>query len=205
MLSDGYVRNLVLLTRRSLEALTGDSQLLAYERASQRFTLADRICSDWTMFRSFASEGESNGLCAALSLVRSVPFGTNPEPWTSAGGLSYAIVAEIVDAAVSLADNALSTGNAGLATWAARQGQLADRYDQSLWRVLLRAAGDDQTRARIWRELHDLLAVDGDPAADLDPETVDLYELLSTPRAASVDVIVLQDDDEMVIPTRQAV
>ncbi len=204
-LSDGYVRNLVLLTRRSLEALTGDDELLAYERAGQRFTLADRIRSDWTMFRSLAAGGEPDGLRAALSLVRSMPFGANPEPWTSSGGLSYAMVAEIVDAAISLAEHALSVSDSGLAVWAARQGQLVDRYDQSLWRILLRAAGDDQTRQRIWRELHDLLAIDGEPAEDLDPETVDLYNRLCVPRAMSADVIVLQDDDEMVIPTRQAV
>ncbi len=83
-LSDGYVRNLVLLTRRSLEALTGDGDLLAYDRASQRFTLAERVRSDWTMFRSFAADGEPDGLRAALSLVRGMPFGANPEPWTSA-------------------------------------------------------------------------------------------------------------------------
>ena len=152
-LSDGYVRNLVLLTRRSLEEITGDGDLLAYDRTTQRFTLAERVRADWTMFRSFAAGGEPDGLRAALSLVRGMPFGANPEPWTSAAGISYAIVAEIVDAAVSLAEHALSDGEAQLATWAARQGQLADRYDQGLWRILLRAAGDNPTRERIWQEL----------------------------------------------------
>ena len=184
-LSDGYVRNLVLLTRRSLEEITGDGDLLAYDRTTQRFTLAERVRADWTMFRSFAAGGEPDGLRAALSLVRGMPFGANPEPWTSAAGISYAIVAEIVDAAVSLAELALSDGEAQLATWAARQGQLADRYDQGLWRILLRAAGDNPTRERIWQELCDLLAVDGDAAADLDPATVDLYHALSTPRPVS--------------------
>jgi LysM repeat protein len=204
-LSDGYVRNLVLLTRRSLEEITGDGDLLAYDRTTQRFTLAERVRADWTMFRSFAAGGEPDGLRAALSLVRGMPFGANPEPWTSAAGISYAIVAEIVDAAVSLAELAMSEGEAQLATWAARQGQLADRYDQGLWRILLRAAGDNPTRERIWQELCDLLAVDGDAAADLDPATVDLYRVLSTPRSVSADVVVLQEDDEVVIPTRQAV
>ena len=204
-LSDGYVRNLVLLTRRSLEAITGDGDLLAYDRTTQRFTLAERVRADWTMFRSFAAGGEPDGLRAALSLVRGMPFGANPEPWTSAAGISYAMVAEIVDAAVSLAEHALSDGEAQLATWAARQGQLADRYDQGLWRILLRAAGDNPTRERIWQELGDLLAVDGDAATDLDPATVDLYRVLSTPRPVSADVVVLQEDDEVVIPTRQAV
>ena len=109
-LSDGYVRNLVLLTRRSLEAITGDGDLLAYERTTQRFAFAERVRADWTMFRSFAAGGEPNGLRAALSLVRGMPFGANPEPWTSAAGISYAMVAEIVDAAVALAELALLTG-----------------------------------------------------------------------------------------------
>ena len=204
-LSDGYVRNLVLLTRRSLEAITGDSDLLAYDRSTQRFTLGERIQTDWSLFRSFAAGAEPDGLRAALSLVRGLPFGANPEPWTSAGGISYAIVAEVVDAAVALAELALSDGDAHLATWAARQGQLADRYDQGLWRILLRTAGDNPTREKIWQELCDLLAVDGDPTDDLDPATVDLYSVLSRPKPASADVVVLQDDDDVVLPTRQAV
>ena len=203
-LSDGYVRNLVLLTRRSLEEITGDGDLLAYDRSTQRFTLAERVRADWTMFRSFAASGAAEGLRAALSLVRGMPFGANPEPWTSAAGISYAIVAEIVDAAVALAELALSDGDAPLATWAARQGQLADRYDQGLWRVLLRAAGDNPTRERIWQELNDLMAIDGDAEADIDPATIDLYRVLSLPRPLS-EVVVLQDDDDVVIPTRQAV
>jgi hypothetical protein len=203
-LSDGYVRNLVLLTRRSLQEITGDGDLLAYDRSTQRFTLAERVRADWTMFRSFAADGTPGGLRAALSLVRGIPFGSNPEPWTSAAGISYAIVAEIVDAAVDLAELALSDGEEQLATWAARQGQLADRYDQGLWRILLRAAGDNPSRERIWQELGDLLAVDGDAEADLDPATVNLYHALSTPRQLS-DVVVLQDDDDVVLPTRQAV
>ena len=145
-LSDGYVRNLVLLSRRSLEALTGDGDLLAYDRSTQRFTLAERVRADWTIFRSLAAGGGPNGLRAALSLVRGMPFGANPEPWTSAAGISYAIVAEIVDTALSLAELAQSDGEARLATSAARQGQLADRYDQGLWRVLLRSAGDPAAR-----------------------------------------------------------
>ena len=203
-LSDGYVRNLVLLTRRSLEEITGDGDLLAYDRSTQRFTLAERVRADWSMFRSLAAGGEPDGLRSALSLVRGRPFGANPEPWTSAAGISYAIVAEIVDAAVALAELALSDGDAALATWAARQGQLADRYDQGLWRILLRAAGDSLSRERIWQELSDLLAVDGDAAADIDPATVDLYHSLSTPRPLP-EVVVLQEDDDVVLPTRQAV
>lgn len=204
-LSDGYVRNLVLLTRRSLEAITGDGDLLGYDRATQRFTLNERVRADWTMFRSFAAKGDPDGLRAALSLVRGMPFGANPEPWTSAAGISYAVVAEIVDAAVALAEDALSHGDAQLASWAARQGQLADRYDQGLWRILLRTAGDNPTRERIWKELYDLLAVDGDAAADLDPATVDLYKALTSPGPVSAGVVVLQDDDDVVLPTRQAV
>ena len=204
-LSDGYVRNLVLLTRRSLEAITGDGDLLAYDRTTQRFSLGERVRVDWSMFRSFAAGAEPEGLRAALSLVRSMPFGANPEPWTSAEGIFYAVVAEVVDAALALAELALSDGEAPLATWAARQGQLADRYDQGLWRILLRAAGDHPTRERIWQELIDLLAVDGNAAADLDPATIDLYKSLTTPKRVSVDVVVLQDDNDVVLPTRQAV
>ena len=61
-LSDGYVRNLVLLTRRSLEAITGDPDLLAYDKATQRFSLAERVTTDWKQFESATSVGRLAGL-----------------------------------------------------------------------------------------------------------------------------------------------
>jgi hypothetical protein len=204
-LSDGYVRNLVLLTRRSLEAVTGDPDLLAYDKATQRFSLAERVTTDWKQFQSASSAGEMVGLRTALRLVRGAPFGVDPDPWTSAGGLSYVVGDAITDVSLALGDLALDDGNPRLASWAARQGQLANRYDQGLWRILLRAAGDDAARQQIWNEVHALLAVDGDSAEDLEQATLDLYGSLCTPRQASSGVVVLQDDDGAVIPTRQAV
>jgi hypothetical protein len=204
-LSEGYVRNLVLLTRRSLEAVTGDPDLLTYDRTTQQLTLAESVRTDWTMFRSLTASGEPEELRTALSLVRGMPFGSNPEPWTSAAGIYYVIVADISDAAAALGERALSIGEPQLATWAARQGHLANRYDQSLWRILLRAAGDKPTLQRVWQELNALLAIDGDPDADLGPATIDLYNTLNTPRSPAAEVVVLQDDDHAIIPTRQAV
>ena len=204
-LSDGYIRNLVLLARRSLEAVTGVPDLLAYDRTTQRLTLAESVHTDWTRFRSLAASGEPIDLHSALSFVRGAPFGGNPEPWTSAAGHSYVIVADITDVADSLGEHALSYGKAELARWAARQGLLANRYDQGLWRILLRAARDSPTRQRIWEELHALISIDGDPASDLDIATVALYRDLNTPEPIADQVVVLQDDDEAVMPTRQAV
>jgi hypothetical protein len=203
-LSDGYVRNLVLLTRRSLEAITGDPDLLAYDKATQRFSLAERVTTDWKQFQSATSDGEPVQLRTALGLVRGVPFGVDPDPWTSAGGLTYVVGDAITDAALALGELALSGGDPRLAAWAARQGQLANRYDQGLWRILLRAAGDDAARQQIWNELYALLAVDGDPVDDLEPATCHLYDSLSTPMRPASEVVVLQDDDA-VLPTRQAV
>ena len=204
-LSDGYVRNLVLLTRRSLEAITGDPDLLAYDKATQRFSLAERVTTDWKQFQSAISVGEPVRLRTALGLVRGVPFGVDPDPWTSAGGLSYVVGDAVTDASLALGELALNDGDPRLAAWASRQGQLANRYDQGLWRILLRASGDDAARQQVWNELHALLAVDGDPAEDLEPATLDLYDSLSTPRRTASEVVVLQDDDDAVLPTRQAV
>jgi hypothetical protein len=144
-------------------------------------------------------------LRTALGLVRGAPFGADPDPWTSAGGLSYVVGDAITDASLALGELALDDGDPRLAGWAARQGQLANRYDQGLWRILLRAAGDDTARQQIWNELHALLAVDGDPAGDLEAATLELYGSLCSPRRAASEVVVLQDDDEAVLPTRQAV
>jgi len=204
-LSDGYVRNLVLLTRRSLAAITGDANLLGYDKATQRLFLAERVTTDWSQFHSAASAGDPGALQMALELVRGAPFGADPDPWTSAGGLSYVVGDAITDAALTLGECALDDGDPRLATWAARRGQLANRYDQGLWRILLRAADDDAARRQIWNELHALLAVDGDPAGDLEPATLDLYRSLCAPRRPASEVIVLQDDDDAVLPTRQAV
>lgn len=204
-LSDGYVRNLVLLTRRSLDAITGDPDLLAYDKATQRFSLAERVTTDWKKFQSAASAGEPAQLRTALGLVRGIPFGADPDPWTSAGGLSYVVGDAITDASLALGEFALDSGDPRLATWAVRQGHLANRYDQGLWRILLRAADDESARQQIWSELHALLAVDGDPAEDIEPATIDLYTCLSIRREAASEVVVLQDDDDAVIPTRQAV
>jgi hypothetical protein len=115
------------------------------------------------------------------------------------------IAADISDAAAAFGEHALSIGEPQLATWAARQGQLANRYDQSLWRILLRAAGDRLILQRVWQELNALLAIDGDPAANFDPVTVDLYNDLNTPRHEAAEVVLLQDEDDAVMPTRQAV
>jgi len=204
-MSDGYVRNLVLLTRRSLDAVTGVTDLLTYDRTTQRLTLAKRVRTDWTTFRYLAANEEPERLRTALSLVRGMPFGSNPEPWTSAVGISYVIADYITDAAVSLGEQALSVGEPQLATWTARQGHLANRYDQRLWRILLRASDDKPARQRIWQELHALLAVDGNLSVDLDPVTADLYRALSEARPPVAEALILQDDDDAVIPTRRAV
>ena len=81
-LSDGYIRNLVLLTRRSLEAITGDPDLLSYDKATQRLCLDERVTTDWRLFQSAISTGDPSGLRDALELVRGAPFGVNPDPWT---------------------------------------------------------------------------------------------------------------------------
>jgi hypothetical protein len=201
-LSDGYVRNLVLLTRRSFEVVTADADLLSYDKASQRLSLDERVTTDWRHFRSASSAGEPVGLRSALELVRGPPFGVDPDPWTSAGGHSYVVGEAITDAALALGEQALDDDDPRLAAWAARQGQLANRYDQGLWRILLRAAADDAARQQIWNELHALLAVDGHPAEDLEPATLNLYASLGRPASR---VVVLQDDDEAVLPTREAV
>jgi hypothetical protein len=204
-LSDGYVRNLVLLTRRSLEAATGDPDLLTYDKATQQLSLNERVTSDWRQFRSSISDGEPVGLRAALELVRGTPFGVDADPWASASGLSYVVAEAITDTALTLGEHALDDDDPRLAAWAARQGLLANRYDQGLWRILLRAAGDTPSRRQIWQELYALLAVDGDPAGDVEAATRDLYELLGSLNRASSEVVVFQGNDEAVLPTRRAV
>jgi len=204
-LSDGYVRNLVLLARRSLEAVTGDPDLLFYDKSTQRLTLVERVTTDWRQFQSARSNGEPVGFRAALELVRGAPFGADPDPWTSASGLAYVIGEAITDMALTFGDLALDDGDPRLAAWAARQGQLVNRYDQGLWRVLLRAAVTDSARQQIWNEFVALLALDGDPTEDLETATRRLFDSLWSPERAASEVVVLQEEDDAVLPTRRAV
>jgi hypothetical protein len=111
----------------------------------------------------------------------------------------------ITDTALTLGELALDDGNPGLAAWAARQGQLANRYDQHLWRILLRAAPDNTARQQIWNELNALLAVEGDPLEDLDLATLDLYSSLNEAKRTNAVAVVLNGDDDAVLPTRRAV
>ena len=203
-LSDGYVRNLVLLTRRSLEAVTGDPDLLSYDKSTQRFSMDERVTTDWRQFQSVISAGDLVGLRTALELVRGAPFGADPDPWTSASGLSYVIGEAVTDTALTLGELALNDGNPRLAAWASRQGHLVNRYDQGLWRILLRAAGDTTARQTIWNELGALLAVDDNPIDDLDPVTLSLYDSLNSPSGLTTEVLVFQDDSDAIIPTRHA-
>ena len=84
-LSDGYVRNLVLLTRRSLEAVTGDPELLSYDKPTQRFSLDKRITTDWRQFQSAVCRRPS-GIESCPGARAGAPFGVDPDPWTSASG-----------------------------------------------------------------------------------------------------------------------
>ena len=160
--------------------------------------------TDWKQFQSATSAGEPDGLRAALALVQGMPFGVESRPVDVGRGhlLRPRPTASPMLPGPWRARS--GDGDPRLATWAARQGQLANRYDQGLWRVLLRAAMTDRHASRSGRT-RALLAIDGDPAEDLEPATLDLYGSLGTPKRAASEVVVLQDDDDAILPTRRAV
>ncbi|HET6874497.1 MAG TPA: bacterial transcriptional activator domain-containing protein, partial [Acidimicrobiales bacterium] len=111
--------------------------------------------------------GRAVHLAAALAWVRGGPFADlDPgDPWAwgpDDSGLCTRLAIQIHDAAIELADLALSAGDATLAAWAAEQGLLAEKTDQPLMCRLLRA-GHLQGRFDLtWAQINARLARDGD-------------------------------------------
>jgi nucleoid-associated protein YgaU len=155
--------------------------------AAGSYELGPGVRSDYRRFRALVAaarkapvECEIQLLRTALGLVRAQPFSEAPAGgygWASAEGTSYAIERIVTDTAQRLGELALAAGDAGLAEWAARQGQRAVPGHEGLFRDLALAKlrqGDVDGFSAVRREA-EAAATTFDPLDGLQPETQEFF------------------------------
>ena len=187
--------NAIWEARRVLGAARDEGELFP-EAAGGRYTLSDRVVTDYGLFCELVAHADqvedaehaSELLAEALTLVRGEPFTGVGRSYAWVGPHRGMIVAQVVDAAEELAEVRLATGDWRGAEWAARQGLRAMPCDERMYRLLMRSAhasGNIPAVHRAFMELCDAVA-DPDDGAEPDdtvhPDTVALLEQLTTSR-----------------------
>jgi DNA-binding SARP family transcriptional activator len=157
-----------------------------------RWKVTSGVTTDHERFTALVDLAETrdgemrrSALHDALALVRGEPLTGKAVVYAWRDALAARIEAEVVDSAEALALSALEAGDSREAEWAARQGLLASPYDERLYRLLMRsadAAGNPAGVHRVLRELAAKLELDIEPLEGLHPETVELFERLTTRR-----------------------
>jgi DNA-binding SARP family transcriptional activator len=172
------------VARRSLGQSANGSDHLP--RSHGRLALAPTVGTDWDSFVALAESDRPEQWHRALALVRGRPFeGLRSSDWPILEGIAPAIEAAVVDLSGRLAGSYLRQGNAGAAEWAARRGLVVSRYDERLYRMLMRAAdaaGNPAGVDAVMAELLRLVADEIEPLDAVHPSTMDLYRQLSRRR-----------------------
>ena len=137
--------------------------------------------------RSQAPEDAIATLKEALAVVRGEPFAHSGKgyEWAHADGQIYEMAAEVADAAHELAGLCMAAGDVEGARRAVSQGHRASPGNETLYQDKMLAAGSSSGRAGVEAVMAELSQVADEqaPYAELDPETVLIYEQLT--RAAS--------------------
>lgn len=154
-----------------------------------RYRVEPSVQTDWavlraTMCRIQAIEDPLQRLdlvCAALELVRGEPFDgcRRGYEWARKDGTASNVERDVVEAATQAAELATSLRQGKVARWAARQGLLASRGDERLYRCLMAAAGASGDRAEVERLMEELCSVrELADLGELEDATLDLYRRL---------------------------
>ena len=150
------------------------------------YSLGAHVTSDLARFTDLAARSrsaidrvdEAKLLKQALELLRGQPFeGSQGYEWAYTEGIVVEAEALIADTAHRLAQIALASGDAALATWAATKGLMAVPGSEPLYRDRMQAAhlnGDPAAVDRIVDELCRYVET-LDPLDDLHPDTIDLW------------------------------
>jgi hypothetical protein len=153
-----------------------------------RWRLDESVTTDWQRFTALAA-GSPAQQHEALELVRGRPFaGLDDVEWIDLEGFRTETEATIVDLAITVAERDLAAGDPTAAFAAARAGLAASRYDERLHRLGVRAAGAEGSIGKVrslTREMRTVLDLDIEPADQVEPETLALYEKLRTRRSRS--------------------
>lgn len=150
------------------------------------YSLGAHVTSDLARFTDLAARSrsaidpveEAKLLKQALELLRGQPFeGSQGYEWAYTEGIVVEAEAMIADTAHRLAQLALASGDAALATWAATKGLMAVPGSEPLYRDRMQAAhlnGDPAAVDRIVDELCRYVET-LDPLDDLHPDTIELW------------------------------
>ncbi|HOU91188.1 MAG TPA: LysM peptidoglycan-binding domain-containing protein, partial [Polyangiaceae bacterium] len=153
------------------------------EAYSGRIALHPDVSSDWAELRRLVAAGVDQTppgrLRAALALVDGAPLAdAAPGEWAWADGLRGEMAELVRDAAVVLARAERARGDLDAAGWACARGRLVAPDDELLGRELMLiadAAGRPDEVSAVLKRLDRAAASRG---VDLDPETVELGQLL---------------------------
>jgi len=150
------------------------------------YSLGANVTSDLARFTELAARSrsafdpadETKLLKQALEMLRGQPFeGSQGYEWAYTEGIVVEAEALIADTSHRLAQLALASGDAALATWAATKGLMAVPGSEPLYRDRMEAAhlnGDPAAVDRIVDELCRYVET-LDPLDDLHPDTIELW------------------------------
>ncbi|MDA8379603.1 MAG: hypothetical protein M0020_02025 [Actinomycetota bacterium] len=167
--------------RRALGRSGDGSDHLPHGRG--HLCLGPHVVTDWESLCTSALSEDETKWASGLELVRGRPFeGLRGADWAILEGLAAWIEAEVVDLAERLGSLLLTQGDADGAEWAARQGLRVSRYDERLYRILLRSADLAGNPAGVEATMEELVHVvdeDVEPYDAVHPQTWALYRELS--------------------------
>jgi hypothetical protein len=150
--------------------------------------LTSEVSTDWQRFTALAS-GTRAEQHQALRLVRGRPFeGLDYADWLDLEGIRSEVEATVVDLAITVAEGELDAGDPDAAYLAARAGLDASRYEERLHRLAIHAAeaaGHTSIVETLKAEMRTAIEDDIEPDGALQPETLDLYDRVRRPRAAT--------------------
>jgi Bacterial transcriptional activator domain len=137
-------------------------------RSRGRLQLSATVTSDWTRLQALTLSTDPTAWASALSLVRGRPLlGLRSSEWALMEGVQTEMEQAIGRLALRAGEEALRRGEPGHAVWSARQGLRASPLDETLFRLLLRAADLEGDPARVEGVMGELVCLLSDGQPDL--------------------------------------
>lgn len=178
---------------------TGELYLPHYASTHQRYRVTDKVTTDLARFEARATFAKSVPAAVAkplleeaLGMVRGQPFDVSRGyEWAFAESFVTRAAIAIAEVAQRLGEIALDDGDSSTAEWAASRGLVAAPGDEGLYRIRMQAAkasGNTSAIRQIFNELCESVEAN-EPYDQLDPQTIDLFELLTGKSARSLSAV----------------